>query len=86
MPCWTGPWLFLADNLNDLGAVVSTRERGLPLTISGRLLPGTYTMDASESSQHISGLLYALPLLDGKTEIHLVNPVSKPYMSLTIKC
>jgi 3-phosphoshikimate 1-carboxyvinyltransferase len=53
--------------------------RGKPLTA------GVYELDAGISSQFISGLLFALPLLDGDSEIRLVGKLeSKPYIDLTV--
>jgi len=56
-----------------------------PFTIEGQLTPGKYIIDAGISSQFISGLLFALPLLDGDSEIHLTGNIeSFPYIELTI--
>jgi len=56
-----------------------------PFTIEGQLTPGKYTLDAGISSQFISGLLFALPLLEGDSEIHLSGNIeSLPYIELTI--
>lgn len=51
---------------------------------SGKLLPGIFSLRGDVSSQFISGLLFALPLLDGKSEIRLTTPLeSESYVSLT---
>jgi len=56
-----------------------------PFTIEGKLTPGSYTLDAGVSSQFISGLLFALPLLDGDSELRLTGSVeSFPYIELTL--
>jgi len=56
-----------------------------PFTIEGKLTPGSYTLDAGVSSQFISGLLFALPLLDGDSELRLAGNVeSFPYIGLTL--
>ncbi len=58
---------------------------GLPLKISGRLTSGRYEIEGNISSQYITGLLLALPLLDGDSEIVLVSPLqSKPYVEMTL--
>ena len=44
------------------GVTVDT-EGGLPLKISGQLKSGVYRVPGSVSSQFITGLLFALPLL-----------------------
>lgn len=55
------------------------------LTVKGQLRSGRYTVAGDISSQFISGLLFALPLLDGDSELHLLPPVeSKPYIDLTL--
>lgn len=57
-----------------------------PLEISGRLTSGEYTLDGSVSSQFVSGLLFALPLLDADSRINLIPPVeSKPYIDMTVR-
>ncbi|MBR1535230.1 MAG: 3-phosphoshikimate 1-carboxyvinyltransferase [Ruminococcus sp.] len=54
------------------------------LTVSGQLHSGVYEIAGNISSQFISGLLFALPLLDGDSEIRLIPPVeSKPYIDMT---
>ncbi|MBR2029495.1 MAG: 3-phosphoshikimate 1-carboxyvinyltransferase, partial [Clostridia bacterium] len=58
---------------------------GLPLTISGQLKSGTYHIAGDVSSQYITGLLYALPLLKGDSQIVLTSPLqSKGYVDMTI--
>ena len=56
----------------------------LPLTLSGRLHAGAFEIDGNVSSQYISGLLLALPLLYGDSEIRLLSPLeSSGYVDLT---
>ncbi len=56
----------------------------LPLTLSGRLHAGVFEIDGNVSSQYISGLLFALPLLSGDSEIRLLSPLeSSGYVDLT---
>jgi len=58
----------------------------LPITASGRLHSGTYEIRGDVSSQYISGLLFALPLLDGDSEIILTSPlVSAGYIDMTLR-
>lgn len=60
-------------------------EGGLPLTVSGRLEPGIYSLPGNVSSQFITGLLFALPLLPGGSEIRLFTPLqSAAYVDMTI--
>ena len=58
----------------------------LPLTVSGRLTPGRFEIAGDVSSQYITGLLLALPILDGDSEIVLTTELqSKPYVDMTVK-
>lgn len=60
-------------------------EGRLPLTINGKLKPGEFTISGDISSQFISGLMFALPLLDGDSKITITTELeSKPYVDLTI--
>ena len=53
--------------------------------VAGPLVPGTYRMAGNVSSQFVSGLLFALPLLDGESKIELIPPVeSRSYINMTI--
>lgn len=55
------------------------------LHVSGVLTPGTYEIDGSVSSQFISGLLFALPLLSAPSELIITNSIaSAPYIALTL--
>lgn len=57
----------------------------LPLKITGRLQAGRYELAGNISSQFVTGLLFALPLLDGDSEIILTSPLeSKPYVDMTL--
>jgi 3-phosphoshikimate 1-carboxyvinyltransferase len=57
----------------------------LPLTINGSLKPGNYYLKGNVSSQFISGLLFALPMLNGDSHIILTSELeSRPYVDLTI--
>lgn len=58
----------------------------LPLTVSGQLTPGRFEIAGDVSSQYITGLLLALPILDGDSEIVLITELqSKPYVDMTVK-
>ena len=54
------------------------------LTVEGALTPGEYRLAGNVSSQFISGLLFALPLLAGDSTLHLIPPVeSRSYIDMT---
>ena len=57
----------------------------LPLKVKGKLKPDTFYIRGDISSQFITGLLYALPLLDGDSKIIITtNLESKGYIDLTL--
>lgn len=57
----------------------------LPLTIEGRLKPGIFKVRGDISSQFITGLLYALPLLEEDSKIIMLTKLeSKAYVDLTL--
>ena len=61
-----------------------TRPTENTLRCQGKLQPGSYQIDGSISSQFITGLLLALPLLDGESSLSITGKVeSKPYIDLT---
>ena len=54
------------------------------LTVRGHLEPGEYRLPGNVSSQFVTGLLYALPLLDGDSEIVLTSTLeSAGYVIMT---
>ena len=56
----------------------------LPLKLRGQLVGSTYYVPGSVSSQYVTGLLFALPLLTGNSEIWLTSPLeSEPYAAIT---
>lgn len=59
---------------------------GNELHICGPLSFGDYKINGGVSSQFISGLLFALPLLEGDSTLELIPPVeSKPYIDMTLE-
>lgn len=57
----------------------------LPFICKGQLKSGTFSLPGNISSQYITGLLLALPLLDGDSEIVLTTPLeSSAYVDITI--
>lgn len=54
------------------------------IRVRGPLMPGTYRIPGNVSSQFVTGLLYALPLLDGESRVIVEEPVeSRPYLAMT---
>ena len=54
------------------------------LTIFGRLCPGVFTLPGDVSSQFISGLLFAAPLLESPSAIQVLPPFeSRSYVGMT---
>jgi 3-phosphoshikimate 1-carboxyvinyltransferase len=60
-------------------------NRYLPLQLRGTLRHGAATIDASTGSQILSGLLMALPLAGGDSEITVKNLASRPYVDMTLE-
>ena len=59
-------------------------QEGDTLTVAGPLRPGCFSLAGDVSSQFISGLLFALPLLDGDSRLCLKPPVeSRSYIEMT---
>ncbi len=57
----------------------------LPLKISGLMKPGKFLVPGNISSQFISGILLAAPILNGEVTIELTTPLeSAAYVNLTI--
>lgn len=78
------PYLPLTEELSRHGLSFD-RTSGMPLCATGRLQSGYYLVDATVSSQYLSGLLFALPLLEGDSFLELMGtPVSKAYLSITL--
>lgn len=66
---------------------ISFQNHTIPFTIKGRLEAGRFELEGDISSQFITGMLLALPLLQENSEIILTSPLqSKPYADMTISC
>ncbi len=65
------------------GAVLSRPEEDV-IAVSGGLSSGAYTIRADISSQYVSGLLFALPLLEGESSLSLEGNIeSAGYIRMT---
>lgn len=72
----------LMDAMKENGVSFSSEK--LPFSLSGALQPGTYRLPGNVSSQYITGLLFALPLLHGDSKIVLTsNLESASYLDIT---
>ena len=61
------------------------QQSGQDITVKGPLPAGEYHVVGNVSSQFISGLLFALPLTDGNSVIHITPPIeSRSYLDLTV--
>ncbi len=56
------------------------------LTVAGMLTPGTYQLPGNVSSQFFTGLLFALPLVDGPSAVIPTTPLeSEGYIQMTLQ-
>lgn len=73
----------LWEEMERMGCSLSRPTRNT-IRCTGKLRPGHYRMDGSVSSQFISGLMLALPLIEGETSLKITGNVeSKPYIEMT---
>ena len=76
-----GPYFRLFDEKK-----ITYRQGGDELEVQGTLLAGTYRLPGDVSSQFVTGLLFALPLIQGDSEIILESELqSKDYVEMTLK-
>lgn len=78
------PMEMMIDPLRQLGVRVEAHEGRLPITVCGPMRGGELEVDGSISSQFITGLLLSLPMAGGDTTLYVKNPVSIPYLDMTI--
>lgn len=71
--------------LIELGVMVTSKQGKLPVTIRGPLTGGKATVDGSLSSQFLTGLLMALPVVQKDSELFVNDLKSRFYIDLTIK-
>lgn len=64
---------------------ITFSREGNTLTVQGQLTPGEYRLPGNVSSQFFTGLLFALPLLSGKSTIVSTTAVeSRDYINMTL--
>ncbi len=73
----------LWEELERMGAIIS-RPTPDTLRCQGKLQPGAYSIPGNVSSQYVTGLLYALSLIDGESSLSITGQIeSKPYIDMT---
>lgn len=75
---------FFEQFLPEMGVNVQTNKGKPPVSVTGSLKTGVYSVDGSESSQYISGLLIAFSQTPGITTLKVENCMSKPYIEMTL--
>lgn len=59
---------------------------GVSITVKGPLKSGDFSVEGNISSQFISGLIFALPVLKGDSRIKIIPPIeSRSYIEMTIE-
>lgn len=77
------PISILADQMAAHGVTFSSQK--LPFSTSGKLRGSIFELPGNVSSQFLTGLMLALPLVDEDSEIRVTTPLqSEPYLNLTI--
>ena len=73
----------LWEEMERMGCTLS-RPSSDTIRCTGKLKPGSYTIDGGVSSQYITGLLLALSLMEEESRLTITGKVeSKPYIDLT---
>ena len=78
------PISMIEEPLTELGVSCHTKDGYLPVTLSGPLQAGHIEIDGSVTSQFLTGLLMALPLCEGDSEVIVTNLKSRPYVEMTL--
>ncbi len=74
----------LKEEMEKKGVTFHTDSK-FPLHLTGQLKSGEYEIQGNISSQFITGLLFALPILQGDSKLKLIPPVeSKSYLDITV--
>ena len=74
----------LDEEMEKKGSTLREKEGGI-VAVEGKLKPGIFTLPGNVSSQYITGLLFALPMLDEDSEIRITTPLqSEDYVKITV--
>lgn len=79
------PMNFFSDVFKQTDVLFESSNNYLPLKVKGPIATTNLVVDGSESSQYISGLLMALPLLKKEVTLSVTNLKSVPYVQMTIQ-
>ncbi len=79
------PFDDLVDALKQCGVAVDSNSGCLPMKVQGPLTGGTIQLDASLSSQFLTGLLIALSRASEPSTVEVLNLNSRPYIDLTLQ-
>lgn len=75
----------LKEVLTEAGCIFSDRDEAM-FSIKGNLKSGRYLLPGNVSSQYITGLLFALPLVQGESKIFVSKPLeSVGYINMTLQ-
>jgi 3-phosphoshikimate 1-carboxyvinyltransferase len=78
------PVQMITEALNQLGCRCQSQDGYLPVWVKGPLKSGKAVVDGSVSSQLLTGMLMALPVVRGESQIEVANLQSIPYIDMTI--
>jgi 3-phosphoshikimate 1-carboxyvinyltransferase len=81
------PTNMIAEALQQLNArcTANNHSDSLPVTVQGPLKGANITIDGYQTSQLLTGLIMALPLVQDNSEITVKNLSSKSYVDMTIQ-
>lgn len=75
---------FFEETLPDFGVRVQSNNGFIPLEMQGEMHGAEIELDGSLSSQYLSGLLMALPLLPSESRLYVRDLKSIPYVQMTL--
>lgn len=78
------PMDFFEKTLPEFGVEIKTTNGFVPFSLTGPMQGSQVILDGSQSSQYLSGLLMALPLLSTESRLEVQNLKSVPYVQMTL--
>lgn len=79
------PVTMMEEPLRKFGVHCKTHDGFPPVVVKGPLRAGSVEIDGSVTSQFLTGLLMALPCVDGVSHIKVHNLKSRPYVEMTLQ-